>query len=114
LGQHKLKLMAKLEYSRDYTIISMLVLVAPALVLLLLRSLFAFGVLPVVYFYETALQLYSGIALNNWGGKMIAKYTKEGQPFLFYLNVITCFVMGVVSLWITLWVFELVGWIGQK
>jgi O-antigen/teichoic acid export membrane protein len=93
----KLKLMEKLEYGQDYTEIFLLLWV----VMLVLSLLGAFILLPLFFFYWAALQLYSGIAFNvggwNWkqDRKLIAKYTKESEPSLFYLSVGMCFVMGV-------------------
>ena len=45
-------------------------------------------------------QLYSGVALNitSWGRKVIAAYSRESQPALFYQNVAICFVLAVIML----------------
>jgi hypothetical protein len=93
-----LKLMEKLEYGQDYTEIFLLLFV----VMFALSFFSAFITLPLFFFYWAALQLYSGIAFSvgGWGWrtrneKMIAKYTKESEPSLFYLSVGMYFVMGV-------------------
>ena len=95
----KLKLMEKLEYGQDYSEIFFLM----CIVIITLSLLGAFIIVPLFFFYLAALQLYSGIAFNtvelewkwNWDRKLIAKYTRESEPSLFYLSVGMCLVMGV-------------------
>jgi hypothetical protein len=97
-----LKLMEKLKYGDDYIDIYYLVLV-----LSLVGGAFSGGVgfilLPLFFFYLAAAQLYSGIGLAiwtwewhwTWEYKLVAKYTKERQPDLFYLNVISAIAIGI-------------------
>jgi hypothetical protein len=94
--------MEKLEYGEDYT--EYFYLFGPVMLgVALISGGLGLIILPLFLFYLVAVQLYSGIGLSmahwgwSWNRKVIAQYTKDRQPDLFYLNVIICIVMGIAS-----------------
>jgi hypothetical protein len=105
-----LKIMEKLKYNEDYT--EYFYLFGPVVLgVAIISGGVGLVLLPLFFFYLAAVQLYSGVALNmwNWGwgwnGRVVAKYTKDGQPDLFYLNVVPCILLGVIVLSVIVEIF---------
>ena len=99
----KLKLMVRLQYGKNYVGLFYLFLLVTSIAFVI-RVAIAWIVPPLFLFYLAALQLYSGIGFDILGlllnihyfPKFTAKYRRENEPALFYVNMGFFVFLGVV------------------